>query len=263
MFKIKDFWFNPAWEDALKSADLFDIEAVTQRDFDWFEAPNRRRGGWSGVTRIVLNPNTPQAKQKAVFLKIQQNHFYIAPNTGFRKRLTFEREFAAMTALRPRCPAIPEVLMFAKWTNDGNCGAILVTEALDGWHLLRDWQLGKASFPKPDQSTLKRALEAIAATSRQLNQAGWIHMCYSAKHIFIRPQDNSDEFDVRVIDLEKTRKRFGLGRRTVKDSSHFLRHTPKLSETDKLNYLKAYFKTDSFSNAQQKLIRQMRGAPKV
>lgn len=263
MFKTETLDVASDWRGALDAAGLLNIQAVTEREFDWFEAPNKRRGGWSGVTRIVLNPDAPETEQKAVFLKIQQNHFYIAPNTGFLKRLTFEREYAAMSTLRPACPAIPEVLMFAKWTQDGNRGSILVTEALDGWHLLRDWQDGKASLPKPDQATLHKALEAIAATSRQLNQAGWIHMCYSAKHIFVRPKTDDEGFDVRVIDLEKTRKRIGLGRRTIKDSSHFLRHTPNLSDADKLHYLKAYFQTNQFSSQQQKLIHQIRGAPKV
>lgn len=263
MFTNDTLDIAPAWEARLNSAGLLDIESVIEREFDWFEAPNKRRGGWSGVTRIVLNPDAAPEKQQAVFLKIQQNHFYIAPNTGFRKRLTFEREYAAMSALRPACPAIPEVLMFAKWTKDGNRGAILVTEALDEWHLLDDWQRGKASLPKPEPATLHKALAAIAATSRQINQAGWIHMCFSAKHIFIRPNDDSDQFEVRAIDLEKTRKRIGLGRRSVEDSSHFMRHTPELSEADKLCYLQAYFETDSFTPAQRKLISKMRGAPKL
>ncbi len=263
MFQTNQLEVSEDWHNALEAAGLLNIEAVTEREFDWFEAPNKRRGGWSGVTRIVLNPDAPALEQKAVFLKIQQNHFYIAPNTGFQKRLTFEREYAAMSALRPACPEIPEVLMFAKWTKNANRGSILVTEALDGWHLLRDWQDGKAKLHKPDQATLHQALSAIAATSRRINQAGWIHMCFSAKHIFIRPQRDNQGFDVRVIDLEKTRKRVGLGRRTVKDSSHFLRHTPELSDADKLHYLKAYFQTQSFTSAQRKLIRKMRGAPKV
>ena len=72
-----------------------------QREFDWFEAPNRRRGGWSGVTRLVLNPDAAPQDQQAVFLKIQQNHFYRAPSTFFLKRLSFAREFDALQALAP------------------------------------------------------------------------------------------------------------------------------------------------------------------
>lgn len=262
MFQTTYLKTNPDWEEPLRAAGLLDLETVTQREFDWFEAPNRRRGGWSGVTRIVLNPEAEKEKQKAIFLKIQQNHFYIAPNTYFQKRLTFERENDAMNALRPHCPAVPEVLLFAKWAEGGNRGSVLVTEAFDGWILLRDWQLNEAALPKPDKPTLHRALEAIAATSRQINQAGWVHMCFSAKHLFVKP-DGNGEFSAKTIDLEKTRKRMCLGRRTVKDCSHFLRHTPELDADDKLHYLHSYFQTDNFSPTQLKLIRRMRGAPKI
>ena len=67
MFKIKQQWIAPEWEDALKQADLLNIEASLQREFDWFEEPNRRRGGWSGVTRLVLNPKPRHKTSKPSF----------------------------------------------------------------------------------------------------------------------------------------------------------------------------------------------------
>ncbi len=262
MFELKKSWVSPEYESQLQAAGLLDLESVSKRDFEWFEAPNRRRGGWSGVARIVLNPEAPESEQRAVFLKIQQNHFYIAPNTFFRKRLTFEREFAAMQALQPHCQAIPKVILFARWSRDGDQGCVLITEALDTWHPLRHWLLGKHSTPPPDQETLHRCLRAIATTAREIHQAGWVHMCFSAKHLFLKEQDDGS-FAARVVDLEKTRKRIGLGRRTSKDCSHFMRHTPSLTDADKLCFLKAYFRTDHFTPAQKALIRRMRGAPKV
>jgi RIO-like serine/threonine protein kinase len=261
MFKTIKKWCAPELKSLLTEAGLLDIESATQREFDWFEAPNRRRGGWSGVSRIVLNPDAPEAEQKAVFLKIQQNHFYIAPNTGFMKRLTFEREFAAMQALIPHCDAIPQVVMFAKWQENGNQGSILITEALDEWIPLRPWLLGELALPVPDKDTLHRAFNAIAKTAREINQAGWIHMCFSAKHLFVKEQNG--RFATRVVDLEKTRKRIGLSRRTVKDCSHFLRHTPKLTDQDKTHFLKAYFRTNHFTHKQKALIQKIRGAPKI
>jgi hypothetical protein len=262
MFNLKQLCINPLWEALLSEAGLLDIKSVSQREFDWFEAPNRRRGGWSGVSRIVLNPEASGAEPKAVFLKIQQNHFYVAPNTCFLKRLTFEREFAAMQALRPHSEAIPQVVMFAKWQENVNQGSILVTEALDSWIPLRPWLLGELDLPLPDKETLHRVLKAIAKTAREINQVGWIHMCFSAKHIFLKEQLDST-FAVRVVDLEKARRRIGLDRRTLKDCSHFMRHTPNLTDPDKTHFLKAYFNTGSFNSAQKALISKMRGAPKI
>jgi RIO-like serine/threonine protein kinase len=262
MFKLKQQWVSPELKPILESAGLLDIESVSQREFDWFEAPNRRRGGWSGVSRIVLNPDAPETEKKAVFLKIQQNHFYIAPNTYFLKRLTFEREFEAMQALRPHSEAIPNVVMFAKWQENGNQGSILVTEALDGWIPLRPWLLGELDQPVPDKATLHRAFDAIAMTARKINQAGWVHMCFSAKHIFVKEQSDGI-FAVRVVDLEKTRRRIGLARRIIKDCSHFMRHTLAITDENKTHFLKSYFQTEHFTPAQKALISKMRGAPKI
>lgn len=262
MFKLKQLWVHPNLKPDLESAGLLDIESVSQREFDWFEAPNRRRGGWSGVSRIVLNPETSDTEQKAVFLKIQQNHFYIAPNTCFLKRLTFEREFAAMTAIRPHCEAIPEVVLFAHWEVNGDKGCVLITESLDDWLPLGPWLNGQLERAAPDTATLHRALDSIAETARQINQAGWIHMCFSAKHLFVQEQADGS-FKTRVVDLEKTRKRIGLSRRTLKDCSHFMRHTPNLTEADKTHFLQSYFQTTQFSDKQKAQIRKMRGSPKI
>ena len=262
MFKLEQLWTSPDWKALLNETGLLNIESVSQREFDWFEEPNRRRGGWSGVSRIELNPGASGEEARAVFLKIQQNHFYVAPNTCFLKRLTFEREFAAMQAIRPYCNAIPQIAMFAKWQENGNQGSILVTEALDGWIPLRPWLLGELDQPAPDKETRHRAFDAIAKTARSINQAGWIHMCFSAKHIFVKEQSDST-FSVRVVDLEKTRRRIGLARRTIKDCSHFMRHTLAITDENKTHFLKSYFQTEHFTPAQKALIRKMRGAPKI
>ena len=87
-------------------------------------------------------------------------------------------------------------------------------------------------------------------------------MCFSAKHIFVKEQSDGI-FAVRVIDLEKTRKRIGLGRRIIKDCSHFMRHTLTIKDEDKTHFLKSYFQTDSFTPKQKALISKMRGAPKI
>ncbi|PXA03118.1 hypothetical protein DDZ13_13705 [Coraliomargarita sinensis] len=262
MLKVTKLWHAPEKKCILEDAGLLDIGALSRREFDWFEAPNLRRGGWSGVSKIVLNPDAAEESDKAVFLKIQKNHFYRAPDTCFLKRLTFEREFSAMMTLRDACAAIPKVLLFAKWQECGDQYSVLVTESLEDWWPLGPWLKGELPEPPPDEATLNKALEAIAATACKIHQAGWLHMCYSAKHLFVRKQDNG-EFDVRVVDLEKTRKRLGLGRRTVKDCSHFMRHTPKLGHAEKNHFLKSYFQTEHFNTKQRKLIHKMRGGPGI
>ena len=175
MFKIKQQWIAPEWEDALKQADLLNIESVSKREFDWFEEPNRRRGGWSGVTRLVLNPEAAPQDQQAVFLKIQQNHFYRAPNTFFTKQLTFEREFEVLRQLDSVTDSIPELVLFAKWRSGSDVGAILVTKALDGWYPLPDWiQAKKASHLRMKSLFKEHSKPSPKAPARSIKPAGYI-----------------------------------------------------------------------------------------
>lgn len=262
MFKIKEKWISPKWERALKDAGLLDIESVSAREFDWFEAPNRRRGGWSGVTRLVLNPEAPAQDQLAVFLKIQQNHFYRAPNTYFTKQLTFEREFNVLQQLASVTDSIPELVLFAKWRSGSDVGAILITKALDDWFPLTNWIQGQKGYVAPDEATFQKALEAIAKSAREIHQAGWVHLCFSAKHLFVRPKSDGS-FESCVIDMEKCRKHLSAAYRARKDCAHFMRHTPRLTEAHKLNFAKAYFQTDTFSDPQKRIIKKMRGGPSI
>jgi hypothetical protein len=178
MFKIKDFWFAPEWEDALKSTGLFDIEAVTQRDFDWFEAPKKRRGGWSGVTRLTLNAETTSGEQQAIFLKIQQNHFYRAPSTGFTKQLSFAREFKALQALHAKTSCMPNLLLYAKWQKNKDLGAMIITESLDGWTPFDGWlsEMNQGPIDKAQREPqIQQALNSVATAARELHQSGWAH----------------------------------------------------------------------------------------
>ena len=262
MFTVENLWVSKAHAPMLRAANLLDIEPLSQRTFDWFEEPNIRRGGWSGVSRIVLNPDAAAQEQKATFLKAQMNHFYGGLARLSRKRLTFEREFNALQALGATTKAVPNVLFFAKWRRGTDTGALLAIEALDDSLQLKDWLRGKTQREPPDESTLCRVLTAIARASRNINDAGWIHMGYSAKHFFVQEEPDGS-FRSRVVDLEKSVRHPQARHRTKKDCSHFFRHTPNLGEEQKLHYLRAYFGTETFTSSQLRLIRKMRGGPDV
>ena len=261
MFKITQQWIAPQWEDALKKADLLNIEALTTREFDWFEEPNRRRGGWSGVTRIVLNPEAAPQDQRAVFLKIQQNHFYRAPSTCFLKRLSFAREFDALQALSPQIQCMPNLLLFAKWKHNGNQGSLIVTEALEGFEPFDQWLKKQKALVDSDQSdSILKALQSIADATRELHHAGWAHFGLYPKHTFIR-KNRCGGYTTCLIDLEKARRPLFSFQSTIEDVSRFLRKSKQLNDQEKIEYLRTYFQTDTFSVAQQRLIHRMHGGP--
>lgn len=263
MFKIKQQWIAPEWEDALKQADLLDIESVSKREFDWFEAPNRRRGGWSGVTRLVLNPDAAPQDQQAVFLKIQQNHFYRAPSTFFLKRLSFAREFDALQALAPVVSCMPNLLQFTQWQHDGNQGSLIITEALEGLQPFDQWLREQKNAATPHKSEpIRKALQSIASAAREVHNAGWAHFGFYPKHAFIR-KDKNGNYSTCLIDLEKARQPLRSTHCTIEDVSRFLRHSTDLNNEGKVEYLRAYFQTDTFSDAQKRMIRKMRGGPSI
>ncbi|MDQ8195145.1 lipopolysaccharide kinase InaA family protein [Coraliomargarita sp. SDUM461004] len=262
MFETKYQWIDPSVHSLLTTAGLLDLQAVSRRAFDWFEEPNQRRGGWSGVTRIVLNPSAPEAEQKIVFLKIQQNHFYRAPSTCFRKRLSFIREFEALQALRSQAQLAPKLLLFAHWTENGNQGALIITESLEHWQAFDSWLKQLDSTETANAEAIQHALSAIAATTRALHQAGWAHFGFYPKHAFIRADSNGG-YQARLIDLEKARRPLFKKQSIIEDVSRFLRHAKRLTQAQKTYYLHEYFQTSTFSPAQRKLISQMKGVATI
>jgi len=257
---IKRQWISPKWESKLQDADLLDFEALMTRDFDWFEPPNERRGGWSGVTRLVLNPDADAAEQDVIYLKIQKNHCYRAAENFFQKKLTFVREFNAMQAFSAFTEAVPEIALFAEWRSGKDKWAVLITKSLDHWFQYNHWLTGRTTAPIPDNTTILRALDAIAGTSREIHQAGWVHMCYAPDHLFIKPQADGS-FQVRVIDFEKSRKSKNKDFCAQKDSSRILRQAPNMTDAQKIHYFKAYFQTDTLTPEHIAFIRKIRGAP--
>ena len=50
---MQDF-VNERWRSILAYNKLSDFDALWKLEAEWFEPPNQRRGGWSGVSRCEL-----------------------------------------------------------------------------------------------------------------------------------------------------------------------------------------------------------------
>lgn len=255
MFKLETIRVAPEWEQQLSSAGLLDIESLTMREFDWFERPNKRLGGWSGVSRLLLNPDAPEGERTPVFLKIQQNHCYQTIRNGFKKRQTFEREMDGFDALE-ELGALPELLLFSKWRSGGNVGSLIITKGLDGFvmleHFLKSTLL---THPQPDDEIFK-ALSAVAETTRALHQTGWAHFAYKPKHVYIS-RESEPAYQIRLLDFERARRPLRANTFVTEDLSRFLRHSLYLNPEHKMHFLRDYFQTDRFSPKQHRLIRRL------
>ncbi|CAA6689900.1 MULTISPECIES: lipopolysaccharide kinase InaA family protein [unclassified Lentimonas] len=256
MFRIEKIHVAPEWEQQLSVAGLLDVESLTTREFDWFERPNKRLGGWSGVSRLYLNPDAPKDEQVALFLKIQNNHCYRTIGNSFKKRLTFEREMDAFEALKD-LGVLPELLLFAKWrTADGDVGSLIITKELRGFVELEDLLKTIRSTQSQSDTSIRKALRAVADATRAMHATGWAHFAYKPKHVFISTE-SEPEHQIRLIDFERARRPLSAKTFVTEDLSRFLRHSRFLSREQKLQFLLDYFQVESFDPKQQRLVDQL------
>lgn len=210
------------------------------REIDWFETPNQRRGGWSGVGKLVLPlENLPAL---TVFVKKQQNHGRRTWHHPIAGEPTFRREFQRLQALADADIPAPKVLMYAESLEAGNQRAILVTENLHGFVDLEQWL---PAVLKQSQATRRELLRAVAHQIRRFHDLGWVHRALYPKHIFIRPEGAATQ--VAFIDLEKARQSPGAWRRARFDLAALHRHTEGLTDRDRLYFFKQYLYGKAFT----------------
>ena len=93
-----DTYVAPEWRTVLMQNRLTDFDAWWSWPEEWFETPNRRRGGWSGVSRCTLC--LPEGDAVNLFLKRQENHTCRSLRHPLRGVPTLERELANIRRCR-------------------------------------------------------------------------------------------------------------------------------------------------------------------
>jgi len=164
-----------------------------QRRGEWVEQANQRRGGHSGVQRLLAaDKDLP-----ALYCKRQTGHIFRSLRYPFG-RPTIWREMQAYQAFARLGIATPRLLYGAIRQSQGQWQALLVTEELTGFVDLEQWYR-----QSPDKAQRSRLLSALARMLSKLHQAGWRHGCLYDKHLFINQNEQ-----VAVLDLEKAAARY-------------------------------------------------------
>jgi len=218
---------------------------------EWFEEPNSRRGGWSGVGRLELS--TKQGTFK-VFLKRQENHQRRTAWHPFAGEPTFGCEFRTMMYLQRRGVPVPVPVFFGKRTVNGHARAILMTEELVGFKSLEDVTSDLFSEGKVDVSVQRQILRGVAAAVKSLHAARIQHRSLYPKHLFVRwPCESIPE--VVVIDLEKSRVKWITAIRTVYDLATLNRHAAHWSRTARMYFFLNYLGVPRLTRWQKLLCR--------
>jgi len=231
---MNDF-MAPGWREIFEQNGLGGFEALWDLEADWFEPPNHRRGGWSGVARVALK--LPDGKEAFIFLKRQENHRRKSWRHPFIGEPTFRAEARNLRLLNSRNIAAPQMVCYAERRTQKGWQVILATLELAGClpmdRLIEDWYQQEWG----DSLALRRALiPEVAGLLRRFHALRQAHNALHAKHIFIDPENRA----ACLIDLEKMRPRLTRRQAMLRDLDTLNRRTRHISRTDRLRFLLAY-----------------------
>jgi tRNA A-37 threonylcarbamoyl transferase component Bud32 len=218
---------SPSAAALLAANGLDSFAALWSLKAPWVEAPNVRRNGWSGVSRLALD----EAGQggAGVYLKRQAGHCYRSPVPPFLKRPTAYREYRRLTRLAALGVAAPQVLYYGQRQVNGVWQAILLTREIPRAIALEAYLQETSGAPTAE---LKTVLSATAHLIGRFHRQHFVHGALYGKHVMIDrsaagmggPAENGPI--AYLIDLEKARRQPLRWVAAVRDLSQFYRHTP-------------------------------------
>lgn len=241
----------PQHQNTLALNQLAEFDAIWNVKVDWFEAPNERRGGWSGVGRMQLKTATEASL--GVFLKRQENHERRTLMHPIKGEPTFACEFKMMQYLAKHQVPSLKAVAFGQRNFNGSMQALLMTEELVGFIPLEQAVGQLFSEKRPTLSVQKTLIKQVAFTVSKLHQSGVQHRSLYPKHLFV---DTLNVQDAVVIDLEKSRTKLLPFMRTFYDLSTLNRHSEHWSRTARLYFYKQYLGVNKL-NLWQKFVLKM------
>lgn len=182
---------------------------------EWVEEPNRRRSGWSGMMRAVVDGRT-------LYVKRQLNHQCRTLSHPFGWP-TASREWHYLKRLNALGIGAPVPVFHAVRHTSEGVEAVLVTEELRGFADLAAWS-------GLDERARLQLAGAVGRQLGRLHRAGLQHSSLYDKHLMARR--DGDRFDVALIDLEKMRPRLFARFAASRDLEQLRRRQQLFGDTD-------------------------------
>ena len=252
---MKEYYGND-WQKILNENNLGDFDALWQLDAGWFEQPNQRRGGWSGVTKIKLA--LPGGGEVGAFLKRQENHVTKTLLHPIKGVSTFQREYQNILSFIKKGLPTVEPIYYGDRDQEGNLQAILITRELEGYQSLNAPQFCRKGGLMTDKIERIAILKSLAAVMAKMHSYHLQHNCLYPKHVFVKKE--GDTWDVRLIDLEKLKWRLFKRSSILRDIETIYRHGPLYEHgiSNQLLFLKAYMGEHKLSDASKSIWRTIR-----
>jgi len=234
---IKDYFKTPQTLRLFAANHLGSFDDIWDLQSEWFEEPNVRRNGWSGVVKYSLNGE--YGETLPVFIKRQENHNCRTLLHPFKGVPTFRREYINIHRLSEHQIPTLTTLFYAEREVYGKVRAILVTESLEGFLSIEDyWK----QFPELNSILRKWIMQHTGHVLRNLHDANFQHNCLYPKHIFVRVNDISagQDQDVRLIDLEKLKRMPSKQYIRRSDLARFIRRSAPMNPDDVQTLISSY-----------------------
>jgi len=245
-------YISEKWRDILTFNNLDTHQKIWALEAEWFEEPNHRRGGWSGVSRIELQ--LPEGGSMGVFMKRQEDHVTRSLTHPFKGFSTFFREFQQIRAFNENSIPSLDLLYFENWQEEGHQRAVILTKELTGYYPLSSGQFQPGGeFVSSKEKKLK-LFNKLALLMQAMHVKNFQHNCFYLKHIFAQPLDNGD-VDLAVIDLEKVKKRYIKQKAIFRDLYTLNRHAGNWSIKDRVRFYQCYQNEKKLSKQSKKLWR--------
>jgi len=247
-------YISEKWRDILIFNNLDTHQKIWALEVDWFEEPNYRRGGWSGVSRIELQ--LPEGGTIGVFMKRQEDHVTPSFLHPFKGISTFLREFQQIKIFNDNGIPSLDVLYFENWQQEGHQRAVILTKELAGYIPLssEEFQSG-GKFVSSKKQKLK-LFNQLAQFIQNMHSKNFQHNCFYLKHIFALPLENN-EIDLVVIDLEKANKCIIKRKAIFRDLYTLNRHAGNWSIKDRLRFYQCYQNEKKLSKQSKELWREI------
>lgn len=236
--------YSPQFQPLLQQHQLASFEQLWDFKGDWFEPPNRERGGWSGVNFIELADNA--GNKHGFYLKRQQAHMRRTWRHPIAGEPTFVREFEILEHLSKHHVATPKLVFFGSQQDK----AILLTQALTGFVAADEWLKNHAEVSVHQQNSL---MGALADAVRKMHLAGVQHRSLYLKHLFVK--ENNATFEVATIDFEKSRITAFIKWFRLADLITLHYRTADLSLSRKLMFFRRYLEAARLTTWQKQICR--------
>ncbi len=220
----------------LEHNGLGSFDDIWNLDVPWYDEPNRRGEGWSGVIRLVLKG--PAAEEIPVFIKRQCDYTTRTLRHPIAGELTLEKEFRNISLFHDLDLATVVPVYFSTRRVGQHRQAVLVTLELTNYV-----SLDKILQAADGTHSYRGIGAAVCRYLGRLHHHGICHGNFYPKHIFLRFASHSQPpvvDDVRVIDLENCERVFFRRAAAIRDLDTLNRRTLEIPSFVKLRLLVAY-----------------------